>query len=339
MAVTYLYPTAAHLTQIEQVKIPTLTMSDPLFALMPIENEDADLIMWEQMDNYTGLQGVRGINGQPSKVQNVGGKRYLMQPGYYGEYSEVDEAELTRRRAYGTFATSINISDLVMQRQDFLLNRRIDRIRYIGWTLLVAGTFTTVHPITGATLHTDTFPLQTASANVVWSTSATATILKDFRAVQLLGAGKSTNFGSKAVAYMNRIQFNAMVSNTNQNDLAGRRVSGLLSPLNLGEINKILMDEDLPSVVVYDEGYLDSSGTFQRFIPTGTVVIVGVRPGNAPVARYKMTRNANNDNLAPGPYTRVLDKNQEIPRRIEVHDGHNGGPAIYFPGSIVILSA
>ena len=340
MATVYTYPTSASLTQIEQVKIPVLTMSDPLFTLMPIENEDADLIMWEQLDNYTGLQGVRGINGEPSKVQNIGGKRYLMQPGYYGEYSPVDEAELTRRRKFGSFNQPIDISDLVLQRQDFLLNRRIDRIRYIGWTLLTAGTFSTVHPITGATLHTDTFPLQTASANVVWSTSATATILKDFRAVQLLGAGKSTNFGSKATAFMNRIQFNAMVSNTNQNDLAGRRVTGLLSPLNLGEINTILMNEDLPNVVVYDEGYLDSSGTFQRFIPTGVVVIIGVRPGNAPVARYKMTRNANNADLGPGPYTRVIDTLlTAIPRRVEVHDGHNGGPAIYFPGSIVILSA
>ena len=334
----YIYPTSADLNQIEQIKIPVLTMTDPLFEIMPIENEDADLIMWEQMDNYTGLQGVRGLNGEPSKVQNVGGKRYNMLPGVYGEYTMIDETELTRRRKWGQFNTPINISDLVLQRQDFLLNRRIDRIRYIGWTLLTTGTFSTVHPITGVTLHTDSFSLQTASANVVWSTNATATPLKDLRACQLLGRGKSTNFGGKAKAYMNRTTFNNLVANTNQNDIAGRRVSGLLSPLNLGEINAVLMNEDLPTVIVYDEGYLDNSGTFQLFIPNGVVLIVGVRPGNAPVAKYKMTRNANNPDLGPGPYTRVIDFNQVVPRRIEVHDGHNGGPAIYFPGSIIILS-
>ena len=335
---TYTYPTAAELSEIEQIKLPVLTMSDPLFDLMPMEDVDDDLIMWEQMDNYTGLQGVRGINGQPSKVQNVGGKRWTMQPGYYGEYTQIDEAELTRRRQWGTLNVSIKIDDLVMQRQDYLLNRRIDRIRYIGWTLLSTGTFSTTHPITGATLHTDTFSLQTAAAAVAWATQATATILKDFRALQLLGRGKSTNFGAKAQAFMNRKTFNNAVANTNTNDLAGRRTSGLQSVLNLGEINAVLLGESLPTMVIYDEGYLDGTGTFQPFIPDNTVIVIGVRPGNAPIAKYKMTRNANNPNLAPGPYTRVIDEAEDIPRTIRVHDGHNGGPAIYYPGAVVILS-
>jgi hypothetical protein len=53
---------------------------------------------------------------------------------------------------------------------------------------------------------------------------------------------------------------------------------------------------------------------------------------------YQMVRNATNPNMEPGAYTRVWDSAAEDgrpPRRIEVHDGHNGGPALYFPGDIV----
>jgi hypothetical protein len=52
-----------------------------------------------------------------------------------------------------------------------------------------------------------------------------------------------------------------------------------------------------------------------------------------------MTRNANNPDLAPGPYMRVIDTGEiVIPRSIEVHDGHNGGPVIYFPSAVVVMS-
>jgi hypothetical protein len=52
-----------------------------------------------------------------------------------------------------------------------------------------------------------------------------------------------------------------------------------------------------------------------------------------------MTRNVNNANSAPGPYTKVIDRGElQVPRTIEVHDGHNGGPAIFYPSAVIKLS-
>jgi hypothetical protein len=52
-----------------------------------------------------------------------------------------------------------------------------------------------------------------------------------------------------------------------------------------------------------------------------------------------MTRNANNPGMAPGRYQKIIDRGEnEVPRKIEVHRGHNGGPVIYFPGSIVAMT-
>lgn len=330
----FVYPTAAELREIEQVKLPVLTMNDPLFSVMPIRATENFIVMWEQKDNFTGLQGLRGLDGTPARVNAVGGKRFQMTPGVYGEFSEIREEELTMRRQFGTFASPIDISDLVMERQDQLLSRRIDRIRQIGWQVL-QGSFA-VSGLQGI-VHADAFPVSRSVSSTPWSTAATATPLQDFRNVQLFEEGRSASFGSNAKAFMNRRTFNEMVANTNADDLAGRRVSGLLSVLNLEEINRVLMGEGLPQVVIYNEGYFTDAGVWTPFIPNDRVIVVASRPSGATM-EYQMVRNATNPSMEPGAYTRVWDSAAEDgrpPRRIEVHDGHNGGPALFFPGDIV----
>lgn len=335
---TYVYPTSVELTEIAQDLTPRLEADREIFNILPVRSVDSHLLEWEQLDNYIGLQQVRGLGGDPPRVKAIGAKRYQMEPGVYGEFRRIDEVQLTARRQYGTFGTPINITDLVREAQEQLLLRRLDRQELIGWTLLSTGTFSVAGPM-GTVLHTDTFTLKTYTAGVTWATSATAVPLANFRAVKLLGRGSSSKFGAGATAYMNQTTFNSLVTNTNANDLAGRRVTGLLSPLNLQEIGTILMGEDLPKIRIYDEGYIDDSGTFQLFIPNNKVIVVGQRPAGQRLGEYRMTRNANNADLAPGPYMKVVDEGERtVPRVIDVHDGHNGGPVLYFPGGFVVMT-
>jgi hypothetical protein len=333
------FPTSNELRLIEQDKMPRLLGERPIFGYFPTEESDASQLSWEQEDNYLGLQQVRGLGGNPPRVNKTGVKRYTMFPGVYGEYEPIDEIELTLRRQFGTWATPVSIDDLVTRVQDKLLLRRRDRMELILWNLAINGTFSVAGP-SGAILHTDSYSPQTFSAVVAWSTVATATPLADFRAVQLLGRGHSVNFGRGALAYMNRITFNSLIANTNAADLGGRRGSGLQSINGPGLLNQLLGQDDLPDFAIYDEGYLsEPSGTFVPFIPNAKVVVFGQRPGGTPIGGYRMTRNVNNPGMAPGAYTRVIDHgDQRIPRSIEVHDGHNGGPVIYYPSAIAVMS-
>lgn len=337
MTTNYVYPTNSELQLVAAEKAPVLTMADPIFSLVPIVDVDAYLLEWDQLDNYTGLQQVRGLNGQPGNVTAVGGTRFRATPGVYGEFMTIDELELTTRRQFGTFATPINVTDLVMQRQDQLLNRRIDRIRSIIWTLLTTGTFSVSN--NNGVIHTDSYTLQTYNATT-WATANTATPLADLRAVQLLSRGKGVSFGANAKAFMNRVTFNRLISNTNSTDLAGRRTAGLslATVLSLADTNALFAGEDLPQIVIYDEGYLNDAGTFVPFIGDNIVVVIGQRTGGQVIADYAMTRNANNPDLSPGSYMKVIDHgDMAVPRTIEIHDGHNGGPRIYFPGSVVVM--
>lgn len=333
----FIYPTNEELQVIAQPKIHALSLEDPIFEHFPMVNVDSHVLSWEQRDSYKGLQQVRGLNGQPKRVNALGGNKYTIEPGVYGEFATIDEIELTTRRQWGSFDQPVNIEDLVLERQDQLLARRVDLIKSILWTLVTTGTFTIANEL-GQAMYAGTFPVQSFTAGVAWGTSATATPLANFRSVQLLSRGYSVDFGTRAKAYMNRVTFNKLVSNTNANDVAGRRTSGLNTVLNLSELNAINTGEGLPMIVVYDEGYLNDAGTFVPFIANDKVIVVGARPANQPLGDYAMTRNANNPNLEPGAYMKVDDQEEKVPRSINVHDGHNGGPRIYFPSAIVRMS-
>lgn len=335
---SFLYPTSVELTTIAQDKMPRMIANRPIFDILPVRKVDTHTLRWEQKDNYVGLQQVRGLGGEPPRVKRIGSKTYQMDPGVYGEKSDIDEIELTTRRPFGQWDGQVSIEDLVMELQDQLLLRELDRIEQIGWTLLTTGTFSISGP-GGVVMHTDSFTLTTYAAGVAWGTSATATPLADFRAVKLLGRGKSVNFGTGAVAYMNQTTANQLLTNTNANDLAGRRTSGLASVASMADVQTLLAGEDLPRIVVYDEGYIDESNTFQLFIPNNKVVVVGQRPAGQTVGEYRMTRNASNPGMAPGSYTKVVDNGDEaVPRLITVHHGHNGGPVLYFPSAIVVMT-
>lgn len=265
-------------------------------------------------------------------------KRWEMVPGAYGEFEPLDERELTDARAYGQFGQPMDISDRVIRAQRHLLERRLDRIENILWTLLATGTFSVAGP-NGTTIATDAYSIQTYTASTGWATAATSTPLHDFRQVQLKHRGQSVSFNSDAKAYMNLGTLNNLLANTNNADLYGRRVTGLATVNSPEQLAQLLMQDALPNPVIYDEGYLDDSGTFHTFIPDNTVVVLGRRLNNAPLGRFVYTRNANNPNAAPGPYMRVIDNtDRAIPRSIEVHDGFNGGPAIEYPGAVVAMS-
>lgn len=334
----FTFPTNSELSEIAQDYLPRLMADRPIFQILPINEPDAYLVMWEQEDNYTGLQQIRGLNGAPPKVAKIGVKRFQMQPGVYGEFTPIDEVELTVRRQYGTYNVPIDISDLVMKAQRQLLVRRLDRIEQIGWLLIGTGTFS-IPGFGGAIQHTDTYSVQTFTASVAWGTPGTSTPLADLRAVQLLARGHSVRFDASSRVYVNQVTANQILSNTNSADIFGRRVTGLATVNSIPQLNELLSLDGLPNIVIYDQGYINDAGTFVPFIPNNQAIVVGRRADGAPIGNFQMVRNANNPGLAPGAYMKVIDRGEiEVPRSIEVHDGFSGGPALYFPSAIVKMA-
>jgi hypothetical protein len=339
----FIFPHNRELNRIAPDKIARLAQNRLGFQVAPMRNVNASLIQWEQPDNVFGLQQLRGLDGAPTVVKPVGVKPYSYVPAVFGEFMTITETELTTRAGSTSEDVPIDVSDLVAQRQDQLLVRELDRIENSIWTFLTTGTLTVTLP-GGTTGWTETFAVQTYTASPLWSTTATAAPLADLRAVQLLGAGRGVSFGAGANVYVNRVTANNLLANTNANDLAGKRQANGATFNAVSDINRVLLDQDVPTINIYDEGYYDASNTFQRFIPNGKAVVVGQRNAGDKIMEYVKTINANNPNRAPGSYTFTVDRanavngEKRVPPNIEVHQGHNGGCLILYPNSIVIMT-
>lgn len=332
------YPTSVELREIEQVKLPRLTQNSPIFRLFPFEGARTHLLEWSQDDTYGGMQQLRGFNALPPRVAAVGRKSYIMRPGVYGERMDLDEQEMTTRAATANRGVPVNIDDLVMKRQEQLLTRRLNRIEFLCWELALKGHFS-VMDNAGIVDHLAAYHTQEYQAPVPWSSRATARPLNDLTNIAMLARGQDTAFDQGATAYMNRVTAGHMLGNTNEEDLGGRRIGIGQTISNLNSLNTVLAPDGLPRIEIYDEGWFTEAGVFTLFIPDGVVLVVGRRLNGASIGAYRFTLNINNDGAAPAPYTVVLDnKGQGVPRKIEVHDGHNGGPVVFYPGSLVRMN-
>ena len=343
---TYLYPPNLELQRIDQTLMSELTLDDPIFEMFPIRESKDAMVQWEQKDSYSGLQQLRGYNGSPNSVPNIGSKRFMKLPGVFGEMDPIYELEITQRAAFASLDQPIDIGDLIAERQEKLMHRQVNRMRNILWTLVGTGVYQVLDK-QGAVLEQDAYVPQSAPSAIPWSTSATATPLADFRAVQLLSRGQSVDFGPSAKAFMTQKTFNNFISNTNLNDLGGRRTEGLASIEGLADANKILLKDGLPQIVIWDKGWLadpvgGAASVFTLWIPDNRAIVVGSRQNKARIGEFLLTRSAQNKNGAATPYLRVIQRgfgdNEPPPAQVEVHRGFNGGPAVHYPGAVALMT-
>ena len=348
----FIYPTATQMREIEPELVARDRRERVGMQIFPVQSVNAAKVRWTQRDNYAGLQQLRGMDGQPTYVKRIGRKTFEYEPGVFGEYIDITETELTNRAGSADpVVVNIPVGDLQMENDEYLIQREDDRIESSIWAVLTTGTITIkiAGPNGQQTGYTDTYPVQTYSAGVAWSTVATATPIRNFQSVQQLGlaAGKGVDLGAGATAYMNSVTSNNLLNNTNASDLGGRRI-GMGNTVNtLNDVNQYLLGQNLPRIQVYDAGYVNDSGTFTKFIPDNKAVVVGNRPSGQMVGAYIMTRNASN-NFRPGSYRYVLDRangnlgsapaEKRTPANIETHRGHNGGPVIWWPSAVVVMS-
>lgn len=329
----FLFPTSRELLSIEPEKSSKMMEGRVAFDIMPVRSVDAFMLTYEQQDNIPGLQYGRGLNGPFQRVAGIGAKQYDYAPGVYGEYMYVDEKQLATARALGKYGP-IDVSKLVAEKQDQLMERRIDRMEWAIWQLLTSGVITVINA-TGHVMFSDTFPVQTFTAATPWSTLATATPLANIRSVKMLARGKGARFNSAAKLYVNQTTANLLLGNANAGDIGGKRTNGGDTVNSIGRFNEFLLGDDMPAVVVYEDGYRTEAGVDVPFIPDNKAVLVGSRIKGR-VGEFLLTSNANNQDGAAGPYQEVIV--EKGPVALKILDGFNGGPCLYYPGSVVVMN-
>lgn len=333
-------PTNFEVQQLQRELFPRFMSGRLGMEIIPFRETDKAEIVYNQPDIFKGLQPFRGL-GKPdiqvAQRYNPYGTYCKVEPGYWGEHDQVGEEILTKWADPGACGGTFDVSEYTSMIQQRLLERRANRIEYNIWQTLVFGRYTALNSA-GAVIFEQQFNTQSFTAGVPWTNFAGSYPLRDYRAIQLLGRGTSTRFDTCATGYMNRVTANALMSNTNPYDVGRIGLSACCDFMSLDRINQQFAAQGLPQLRIYDEGYVTDNDAFVTYIPDGYVVVVGCRPNNVPVGHYWLTRNAVGCNVTSGFYQRIFDTcEREIPRKISIHDGHNGGPALEYPRAVVVM--
>jgi len=332
-------PTAAEVQTLQMDLFPKYLAGRLGLEILPFKSTEMPAIIFKQPDNYRGLQPFRGL-GKPTlhipRRYNPWGTLCQIEPGYWGEHDTIDE-EIMTKWGGSQCGTMLDLTEYTTMLTNQLLERRANRIEYNIWQALTFGRYTALNSA-GQVVHEGEFNVQNTSSPIPWTNFAGSFPLRDFRQIQLLGRGTSARFDNCAKAIMNRVTANALMSNTNPQDVGRVGLSACCTFMSPQQINQQFAAQGLPQIVIYDEGFLDDSGNFNVYIPDGYVIIVGCRPGNVPIGHYWLTRNAVGCSVTSGFWQKMIDTcDREIIRQITIADGHNGGPALEYARAVVVL--
>jgi len=336
-----IYPTNAEFIRLQMDLLPRFRDGRLGLTLLPERNSDSAQIVLNAPDIFRGLQQYRGLGQSTRHIEgnyNYWGKMGVLEPGYWGEHKDIDEEVMTKYAQPGFGAVPMDLTEYMTRMTEWMMEREYNRKEFMIWQCLTYGRYEALNS-QGQIVHQAQFNIQEMQSAIPWSNKASSTPLGDFRCVQLKGRGTSARFDVESAAYMNRVTANNLFANTNANDVGKAGLTAWAgSFMGPDVINTQFKAQGLPQIQIYDQGYIDDGGNFQPYIPDGKVIFVGVRPGGTPPGHFFHTRNALGATVGSGAWQKVIDTvEREVPRRIGLYRGFNGGPAIEYPRMIVVL--
>lgn len=345
MATSFEMQAAVAVREVNQLKVPLLLSKRLGLKLVPEKAVDEVTITYERRRLYTGLLAPRSQGGPAGRHQLPASDSFTANPGRYGGFVEFLEKDLEGRRQVGSWTEFDENGKLTDRASQFLLQLEYDRMEKNIWDLLQTGGYEVVGD-DGRVYMQDAYNIPTATygSGGAWTyaNAANATPLKDLRdTIATLELGLSVDF-TNGTMYMSRPTFNNMIANSNSADLGKTRLTYGETVNAVGALNKLLIENGLPTVELYDESYYPSGSTTQsqavRFLTAGKIVITGKRMDGEPMGEYRLTRSANNGGK-PGHFTIVKDERDKVPAKITVTQGHNGGPTLYYPEAVCAFTA
>lgn len=317
--------------------------------LMPMKFVNSTKIIINRPDIIRGTQSWRGLGGQASTIsrrRNRYGDYCTFEPGYWGDSDSLGEAEIgmvaepAEGGAYSGEVLSVKNEIARMQRD--MTIRMLMRMEKNVWDTLVTGRYI-AKDNEGNVIFEDAFNTQHVRVSVPWNNITDSAPLAVLRSLPEEFRNSSANFtGKKVRYYMNRTTANRLLENRNPNDIGKGNLSSCCTTVSLDWINAQLDSQNLGQIVIYDNRWVDENDLVHLFIPDGVVVVKGTRPDSNSVGNYMMTKVLNGGTELAGESKGVwyiVNDNigREDARKIKVSAGHNGGPIISYPETIIAL--
>ncbi|HKO43339.1 MAG TPA: major capsid protein [Pyrinomonadaceae bacterium] len=316
--------------------------------LMPFVNKYTQRVVWDYRDRERGATAPHNMGADPKIGNRPGSNRVEFTPIPHKETDLLTERDILDAAALGTLGGVVELTSEIGR-----ITRERAEKNYVRAEIEIWQALRGHLQINENGVRVDeVFPVQTYNAEVDWDEVETAKILSDLAAVGLKFPFTGAS-GRGAVGYLNQVTANWVLGNRNPDDLFGFQNQNFLKlPYSLEEVNKILTARGVPTLEVYDEGYVDEGDDEVRFIEDGEVIVIGKRA--EPVGDYALTptthRQENGKN-APGFFSIIEVNGQPNPGavtvaaigsgknpKVEITGGFYGGPRLLFPRSVVRMN-
>ena len=170
------------------------------------------------------------------------------------------------------------------------------------------------------------------SAGTAWSVSATATPLDDLRTWVDLFRGSGYKAGK---ILMNKATYNEFITTAQLKGV----LAGTESGVRIQIVGRKVTEVEEIELGIYDEGYINGSGTWTPYLPDGKVLIAG-RPaiGAGILGNFALTPSEYN-NFAPGIFVNILHQDAGDPPSFRIIGGYNGLPVHHFDDGAAVVYA
>jgi len=331
---TLQFPTTAEITHIVRNRAvdPTQFIGRQFCPIVPEYVLD---IQYDILAPSFGMTKAHQIGSEPktANVPKMDTKRFGT--AYWKETLRVNEQELLYARQAGSYNQRAG-RDLIAQRSIHMDTRLETRLEWLTWQSVINGTLNIDENGVNYTVDYKVPDVNKPDISTVsgqkWSDPKSDPI-SDINTWILLYRGT----GAKPrKAYFNTTVAKALSTNANFRELLKRYNVQLTGLSNVAEGLKVL----IPNLdfVLYDEGYLDETMSFQQFIPDGQFVIIGDYPGEK-MMDFVSTISLHNGGIGnpqPGKFALVEDESQSNKNPyLDLTVGIYGLPRVFHPNWIV----
>jgi hypothetical protein len=316
--------------------------------VMPYVDFNSFTVKWDERDAERGMTKPHAMDSDPTIDKRPGSKTKSYEGIPFKESDVLKESDLLTARTLGTLGNTLNISTEVARIMKARMDKTMIRVEWARWQALRGA----LHINENGVKVDEEFPIQTYDASN-WSDHENATPLADLEtaALKFYGTGASA---AGAKCYVNRKSLNNLLQNKNEDDIWGFRNQNFLAlTFSLDELNKIFAARGLPSIAVYDEGYIADNGDFITFVEDDEAIIVGKRPAGQVVGNFARTISLHRVvNGAPAPgFFEIINVNggpntgatsvdlallgTDPNPSIKMTGGVYGGPLLWYPRSVI----
>lgn len=308
--------------------------------LLPMENHFLPVVEWDELGQITGQSAAMAPNVEPRNIAHRVLKAYTERGFFFGDSMSLKETDILNIRAAGSLDRTAG-KDLVMQMTDTLQVRVDTRVESSIWSAIQGSLAIDENGVKRTITYSTNFAA-TPTAAVLWSDYNSAAPMLDIQTWLLSFRGKAPTSGIRC--YCNREVAIHLSENATVRELLKYNAEIMaIGPDNIGKLLAPLLG--LASIEVYDEGYINSAGTWVPFIASNKFIMVAPTPagGNmgSALGAWKTTPSVRNGGLTPKPgrWVQVFNKLENEPKpEYRQAAGIYGVPIIRFPQSIIVAT-